>query len=92
VILALARTGFGRYSAMPRRQLALRTLRVALAACSAGFGVFLLVEAWGVSLDSGSAFMPLAFVGALLCFGLSVALLVSPTQSSAPRRGRPAAR
>lgn len=67
------------------------TLRVVLAACSSGFGVFLLVRAWGVSLDGGSAmFTPLAFTGALLCFGLSVALLTR--QASAPRSGRPAAR
>lgn len=76
---------------MPRRQTALRTLRVLLAACSSGFGVFLLVRAWDVSLDGSSAvFTPLAFMGALLCFGLSIVLLTR--QASVPRRGRPAAR
>lgn len=76
---------------MPRRQTALRTLRVCLAACSTGFGIFLLVRAWFASLDGGSAmFTPLAFMGALVCFGLSVVLLIP--QASVPRGGRPAAR
>jgi hypothetical protein len=76
---------------MPRRQTALWTLRVLVAACSSAFGVFLLVRAWGVSLDGGSAmFTPLAFMGALVCFGVSVVLLMR--QTSVPRKGRPAAR
>lgn len=76
---------------MPGRQAALWTLRVVLAACSSGFGIFLLVRAWGVSLDGGSAmFTPLAFMGALLSFGLSIVLLMR--QTSVPRKGRPAAR
>ena len=76
---------------MPTRQTAVWTLRVLLAACSSGFGVFLLVRAWNVSLDGGSAmFTPLAFMGALVCFGLSVVLLMR--QTSVPRKGRPAAR
>lgn len=66
-------------------------MRVALAVASAGFGVYLLVRAWTASLDgSAAAFTPLAFMGALLCFGLSVALLARHV--SVPRSGRPAAR
>lgn len=66
-------------------------LRLAAAVSSAAFGVYLLIRAWNAPLDGSSdMFTPLAFMGALLCFGLSVVLVVR--QTSVPRRGRPAAR
>ena len=69
----------------------LRPLRLAAAVVSAAVGVYLLVLAWNAPLDGGSAMsMPLAFMGAVLCFSLSVVLVVR--QTSVPRRGRPAAR
>ena len=74
-------------------------IRIAFACAVTGFGVYLLVRAWAMPLDGGSAlFTPVAFVGALLCFGAAVAAVVpasmhgrSDTQL-VPRSGRPAAR
>ena len=74
-------------------------IRIAFACSLTGFGVFLLVKAWTSPLDGGAAlFTPLAFVGALLCFGVAVASVVPASlrerddSQLVPRSGRPAAR
>ena len=67
-------------------------IRIAAACALAGFGVFLLVRAWGLPLDGSAAtFTPVAFVGALLSFASAVSLVV-PHHVAPPRRGNPAAR
>lgn len=77
---------------MPTRRTAWWSIRAGLATCSTGFGIFLLVKAWASPLDGSAAlFTPLAFAGALLSFGLAVALLM-PHAPAVPRSGRPAAR
>jgi len=74
---------------MPTLRAVKLAMRIATAVASTGFGIFLLVRAWAIPLDGSSAmFTPLAFVGAMVCFGMTIALLM-PLQ---PRRGRPAAR
>ena len=75
---------------MARPDAALRATRIALAVACAGFGIFLLVRAWFAPVDGSAAtFMPVAFIGAMVSFGVSVVLVARPPQ---PRSGRPAAR
>ena len=76
---------------MPRLHAVVWGIRVAVACALTGVGVFLLVRAWGIPLDgSGTTYTPTAFVGALLCFGSAIAVVVP--HHAAPRTGRPAAR
>jgi uncharacterized iron-regulated membrane protein len=84
---------------MSRLRAALWGIRIAFACALTGFGVYLLVKAWGIPLEGGSAlFTPMAFAGALLCFGLAVASVIPASMwerskpQLAPRSGRPAAR
>ena len=84
---------------MSRLRAALWGIRIAVACALTGFGVYLLVRAWGIPLEGGSAlFTPVAFVGALLCFGVAVAAVVPASMRGrsnpqlVPRSGRPAAR
>ena len=66
-------------------------IRVALACALTGFGIFLLVRAWDIPLEGGGTlFTPMAFMGALVCFGAAAALVVP--HHVLPRSGRPAAR
>jgi len=75
------------------------SIRIAVACALTGFGIYLLVRAWGIPLEGGAAlFTPMAFMGAMLCFGLAIAAVVPARVRArgnpqlAPRSGRPAAR
>ncbi|HEX4655224.1 MAG TPA: hypothetical protein VH274_05740 [Mycobacteriales bacterium] len=76
---------------MPTLRAVVWGTRVALACALTGFGVYLLVRAWDVPLDgSGAVFTPMAFMGALVCFGSAAAFVVP--HHAVPRSGSPAAR
>jgi hypothetical protein len=84
---------------MSRLRAVLWGVRISVACGLSGFGVFLLVKAWDIPLEGGAAlFTPMAFVGALLCFGLAIAAVVPASirgrsnPQVVPRNGRPAAR
>jgi hypothetical protein len=76
---------------MSTRSAVVWRIRVAAAGGLTGFGIYLLVLAWGAPFDDGGAlFTPVAFMGALLCFGSAIACVVP--RHALPRNGRPAAR
>jgi hypothetical protein len=76
---------------MPTLRAVVWGFRIALACALTGFGIFLLVRAWASPLDGSAAlFTPMAFVGAILCFGGAIAFVVP--HHVVPRNGRPAAR
>ena len=76
---------------MPTLRAVVWGIRVASACGLTGFGIYLLVRAWSIPLDgSGTVFTPMAFMGALVCFGSAIALVVP--HHVLPRNGRPAAR